>query len=342
MEIALYDPDGGYYQRPESPFGRTGDFYTAAHLGPAFGRTLGRWVLSIDDQLGHPDPFRILEVGPGDGSLAPDVADEIARSTDDPGRFEYVFVERSGPLRDRAAGRAWSAPASRLRRSVQGGIGDRGPFVGAILANELWDALPARSLIRTRDGWRERTVVWNGERGAWGLGEVVSAIGALPLPEDEEGTIREVSVVGEALLRAVADHLAAGALLILDYGGTSDELGVRHPTGSIAALRRHQAGGNPLEAPGSADLSVHVDFTRLRAAARAAGLKEMAYRSQAEALGAWGLASVAEELRRGTGSEEARVKIHLAIKSLLFGFERFRALELAAPGRPLVAAAVPR
>ncbi len=342
MEIALYDREGGRYQAPESPFGKSGDFYTAAHLGPAFGRTLARWVLSIDAQLGHPDPFRLVELGPGDGSLAGDIADEIARRSGTPDRFEYVVVERSEPLRRQAAQRAWPAPASRLRRAVQNGIGDRGPFVGAVFANELWDALPARSLLRTGGVWKERTVVWDGERGEWGVGETVRAVGAAPLPDDEEGTVREVSPVGESLLRAVADHLLEGALLILDYGGTTEELGVRHPTGSIAALRRHRGGGNPLEAPGTADLSVDVDFGRLRAAARAAGLVEMAYRSQIEALGAWGLPEVAEELRRAARSEEERVRIHLALKSLGFGFERFRALELAAPGRPLAALPAPR
>ncbi|EQD42918.1 hypothetical protein B2A_10110, partial [mine drainage metagenome] len=256
-------------------------------------------------------------------------------------RFEYVFIERSETLRRRALEGAWAGPASRLRRSVQGGIGDRGVFVGAVVANELWDALPARSLIRTGGVWRERTVVWNGERGAWGLGEVVSAIGYAPLPDDEEGTVREVSLVGESLIRAVADHLGAGALLILDYGGTTEELGVRHPTGSISTLRRHRAGGDPLDAPGTSDLSVDVDFGRLRAAARAAGLVEMAYRSQTEALAAWGLGEVAEELRRAAPNDAERVRTHLAVKSLGFGFERFRALELAAPGRPLRARPTP-
>ncbi len=342
MEIALYDPHGGYYQRRETPFGKPGDFYTAAHLGPAFGRTIARWVLDIDAQLDHPDPFRVVELGPGDGSLAEEVAGEIARRSGTPERFEYVLIERSATLRQRAVQREWPAPASRVRRSVQSGIGERGPFTGAVFANELWDALPARSLIRTGGVWRERTVLWAGDRGSWGLGEPVRGVGAAPLPEDEEGTVREVSPAGESLLRAVADHLAAGALLILDYGGMTEELGVHHPTGRISTLRRHRAGGDPLQAPGTADLSVDVDFARLRAAAGAAGLVEMAYRSQAEALGAWGLTEVAEELRRAAPGEAERVRVHLAVKSLWFGFDRFRALELSARQRPLRARPTPR
>jgi SAM-dependent MidA family methyltransferase len=337
MEIALYDPSGGYYQRRDTPFGRAGDFYTAAHLGPALGRTLARWLLSIDEQLGRPDRFRVVELGAGDGTLGQGIREGLRSHAMHPERFEYTIVERSAARETEALERIRSVAGGPVSR--QGSIRDRGPFVGAVVAHELFDALPARSLIRKDRRWWERTAVWREGRWEWDLGDPWEDSASFGFPEEEEGTVREVSPAGEALLRAVADHLQAGAMVILDYGGSTGELGVRHPFGSVAALRRHRGGFDPLESPGTSDLSVYVDFDRLRAAARRAGFQEIAYRTQAEALGAWGIGAVAEELQRSATSAEERVRLHLAIKNLLFGFERFRVLELSAPRVPLEARA---
>ncbi|MCI4367457.1 MAG: SAM-dependent methyltransferase, partial [Thermoplasmata archaeon] len=122
-----------------------------------------------------------------------------------------------------------------------------------------------------------------------------------------------------------------GAIVLLDYGAEELDGPWNGPHGTLAAVRGHQNAVDPFEAPGTCDLSAFVDFTRIRAAAARAGLKEVAYRRQAEALGAWGFERVlARTLARARGDEDA-VRIRLAAKSLLFGFEGFRVLELG-PG----------
>jgi SAM-dependent MidA family methyltransferase len=110
------------------------------------------------------------------------------------------------------------------------------------------------------------------------------------------------------------------------------ELLVAHPFGTLAAVRRHENVDDPFEEPGACDLSVFVNFTRIRAAAATAGFRELAFRSQAEALGAWGYPALLEEAVRSAPSAEAEVRLRLASKNLLFGFERFCALELAPSG----------
>ena len=94
--------------------------------------------------------------------------------------------------------------------------------------------------------------------------------------------------MAEAIVRDVADHLVEGLFLAIDYGMDQSELVVAHPTGTLAAVARHRSVPDPTAAPGRSDLSVFVNFTRVRAAARAAGLREVAFRSQAMALADWG------------------------------------------------------
>ncbi|MFY9717832.1 MAG: SAM-dependent methyltransferase, partial [Thermoplasmata archaeon] len=208
---------------------------------------------------------------------------------------------------------------------------------GVVIANELIDAMPARRLQWNGARWNELGVRVAHDRVEPAEAPRPDAVPPPPLPErPEPGTIVEFSSSGEALVREVADHLTAGAFLLIDYGMSQAELLAAHPRGTLEAIRRHRSVADPLSAPGETDLSVFVNFDRLRAAAKAAGWIELAYRSQAQALEAWGFPEQFQEALTRTRSSEDEVRLRLAAKSLLFGFERFRVLELAPPaGRPL-------
>ena len=153
---------------------------------------------------------------------------------------------------------------------------------------------------------------------------------ALPRPP-EGGVILEVSPMAEGLVREVADHLVAGLFLMIDYGMEETELLAAHPSGTLAAVRAASPRRGSIADPGESDLSVFVNFTRIRAAANAAGFIETAFRRQAEALGTWGFPQLLEEAIRSASSTETEVRIRLAAKNLLFGFDRFYALELTPP-----------
>ncbi|HXW67618.1 MAG TPA: SAM-dependent methyltransferase [Thermoplasmata archaeon] len=329
MEIALYDPDVGYYAAASSPFGRGGDFYTAASVSPLFGATLADRIRALRAQAPPDRPFQLVELGPGDGALA---ADLLASLRDERFGLEYRFVERSDARAAEVESRAReAAPGIPVRRSES--IGSEGPFVGALVANEFLDAQPARRLRWSGTEWRELGLRLAGERCV----AAEQALGrAVPPPElprpDEPGTVIEIAPAAEATVREIADHLVAGAAIVIDYGMEESELLRGHPSGTLAAVRGHRVIADPLEAPGETDLSTFVNFTRLRAAARAVGLEEVAFRTQAEALGAWGF-----EARQAAALGQAKtpadeVRVRLAAKNLLFGFERFRVLELAPPG----------
>jgi SAM-dependent MidA family methyltransferase len=335
MDVALYGEGVGFYAREGSPFGREGDYYTAAHVTPLFGRAVAERVRSVVAETPSGPPLRVLEVGPGDGTLGESVLNGLARDRAVADRVEYVLVDRSPTLSVRAyervsaAGRSLGIPVK-----AASGVGADGPFQGVVLANEVLDAQPVRRLLWDGERWQEVGVRLT-DHG------FVPATGprhrTVPPPElsltPEPGTFVEVSPMAEALLREVADHLVAGLFLVLDYGMEESELVTAHRSGTIAAVRRHRFVDDPFADPGTSDLSVFVNFTRVRAAAAHAGLREVAFRRQAEALGEWGFPRLLEEAIRAAPSTEAEVRIRLAAKNLLFGFERFYALELAPPDR---------
>ncbi len=327
MEIALYDPAVGYYAAPRSPLGPGGDFYTAAHVTPLFAQAVARRIRSVRSDLGSSERFRIAELGPGDGTLAAGVLAALAA---DPAGYEYVVVERSEARAEEAMARArkdrGEIPVRRLEW-----LGEEGPFTGVVLANEFLDAQPARRLRWDGTEWVELGV----EIGRDGLapserGLARSVPGAPLPPVDEPGTVFEFSPAAEGTVREIGDHLEHGAALLLDYGAEQTELVRGRPRGTLAAFRGHRVVEDPWGDPGGSDLSVFVNFTRIRAAAQASGLTELAYRSQAEALGAWGFPQLLEDAVRAAGSAEAQVRLRLAAKNLLFGFENFRVLELGA------------
>jgi NADH dehydrogenase [ubiquinone] 1 alpha subcomplex assembly factor 7 len=328
VEIALYSP-GGFYDSTETPLGQHGSFYTAAHASPLFGATIARRLLAERERIGAAAAFRVVEVGPGDGTLAFDAARSLP--ADGP-RWRWTFVERSPTLRAALEARVErDGPGTPVDFDFAPSISSEGSLFGAVVGNEILDALPFRRLIQRSGGWRELGVRWNDPRWEWSeSAEPVRPPGD-PLPAAEEGARYELLERSEGFVREVADFLADGAAILLDYGAGTDELLRGHPSGTLAAVRGHRP-VDPLEAPGTADLSAFVDFGRIRSAAHRAGLREHAFQPQSEALGAWGIAPLLEAAVDRASSPQEGVKIRLGAKNLLFGFQSFFALELEAPG----------
>ena len=331
MDRALYAEGVGYYARPSSPFGPAGDFYTAAEVHPLFAATIAGRIAEIRRRFPAERPFVLVEVGPGEGHLAAAIVNELGRSEgrarprerglDRPLPRTPASGGRPGPCRRRTARHA--GPRPRLHR-----------FVGGVRRSRPRQRAPgcaARS-----DGCGAPTT--GGSSWACDFSTAQSCpaesqsrrpvIGP-PLPQHApDGTVFEFSPAAEGLVREVADHLVRGALLIDDYGMDEGELLAGHPGGTLEGIRAHRSGWDPVEAPGATDLSAFVNFTRIRAVAEAAGLKVTYDRRQAEALGDWGFPQRFESAIRSAGNPEAEVRIRLAAKNLLFGFERFRILEL--------------
>jgi SAM-dependent MidA family methyltransferase len=288
MTACLHDPAAGYYAtRPR--LGAEGDFITAPMVSQMFGELVGLWAVETWSRLGAPAPVRLVEMGPGDGTLMQDVLRAARVAPAFLAAAEPWLVETSGPLRALQAERlAGAGPrwAERLEDVPEGA-----PVL--LVANELLDCLPVRQFVRTADGWAERRIGLDPD-GALAFG-LSPAPAGLDLPAaGPPGVVVELSAAQEALGAAVGARIArdGGAALFVDYG--RDAPG---PGDTLQALKRHRK-VSPLETPGEADLTVHADFPAFARAARAAGAATSAIRTQAAFLRDLGIEARAAALAR--------------------------------------------
>ena len=305
MELALYDPDGGYYRGAESRPGRSGDFLTAPEAHPIFGQALANQLVEVWERLDRPAPFVLREHGAGSGALAEAILDQIERARPELlGVLRYVPVEID-PRRVEAFGERLSAAG--LADRIAPADDDR-RFTGVVLANEVLDALPVHR-IGVRAGSLAERFVAVGAHGrlvdAWGppstpaLGERLQADGV----QLAEGQSAEVCL---ALDRWIADAVQSqerGLLLLIDYGAPASELydAVRRPQGTVRAFVRHRISDDLYGHIGRQDLTAHVDLTALGLAAGAVGLAPVGETSQAEFL----IGNGAEALLRAVQADPA-------------------------------------
>jgi SAM-dependent MidA family methyltransferase len=283
MTAALHDPRDGYYATKPA-LGDEGDFVTAPLISQMFGELVGVWAASAWALMGEPEAVRLVEIGPGDGTLMVDLL-RAARAA--PGFLEAAdiwLVETSEPLR--AIQQRRLPERVRWARSLAD-VPDGAPLI--LVANELLDCLPGRQFVRTAIGWAEQLV---GLDAAGRLAFVRSATPAAALlPDAPEGAVYEQSAAQGALGAELGARLVAdgGAALLIDYGRAEPGFG-----DTLQALRAHRK-VDPLERPGEADLTVHADFPAVMAAARAEGA-EAAILTQAEFLARMGIGLRAEAL----------------------------------------------
>lgn len=261
MAEALGHPRLGYYRRAV-PVGAAGDFTTAPEISQMFGELIGAWLAERWLAMGRPAPVRLVELGPGRGTL---MADALRATRNVPGfhaALDLHLVETNAPMREaqRAALQGFKPtwPVTWHERFEEVPVG---PLL--LVANEFFDALPVRQFHRTEKGWRERMVGLD-ERGELRL---ALAPGTTPfaslLPDAQEGAEAEFSEAGRSLAVAIGARIVrdGGWALIVDYGSES-----AGRASSLQAVRGHQ-GADILDRPGETDLSAHVDFVALAAAA---------------------------------------------------------------------------
>lgn len=326
MELCLYAPGLGYYDSGAVRFGEGGDFVTASELSPLFAQCLARQCAEVLERLGGGDLF---EAGAGSGRLAVGLLSALERLGVLPRR--YLILELSPVLRQRQA-ETLRRIAPHLAGRVQWCEAlPEEDLRGVLLANELLDALPvarfrvrSRKIVRLAVGWADGGFVWR-ERPADEA--TVARVAPLGLPD---GYTSEIGFHVEAWVRTLAERLAAGVMLLIDYGFPRHEF--YHPerrAGTLMCHYRHRAHGDPLILAGLQDITAHVDFTAVAAAGTEAGLVLNGYTSQAAFLLALGIHELA------AAGPDTRVRLEHAqqVKKLTLPHEMGELFKVIALGR---------
>jgi NADH dehydrogenase [ubiquinone] 1 alpha subcomplex assembly factor 7 len=292
--------NAAYYAGPD-PLGR--DFITAPEISQMFGEMIGGWIGDLWLRAGSP-PIRLVELGPGRGTLIADALRVLARL---PG-FDapLALVETSPTLREAQAKQVVADWFDDLAA-----VPDDRPLI--IIANEFFDALPVRQFLG------------NGQERAVDL--AADGFAATTIPGDGVG---EVSEASQAIAAQIGARLRAqgGAVLIIDYGYWAG-----HPGDSLQALRHHVT-ADPFAAPGDTDLTAHVDFAAL---ARAAGdVRVSGPAPQGVWLGRLGIEARAAALKaRATPGQAAAIEAALVRLTAPTGMGGvFQAMALSAPHWP--------
>ena len=307
MELCLSHPTLGYYRRGR-PIGAAGDFITAPEVSQMFGELIGLWCAAVWQTMGRPRRVVLVELGPGRGTLLADALRAAGTVPHFRDAIEVHLVESSETLRAEQAARLGDAQPTWHER-----FETVPPGPALVIANEFFDALPIRQFERIGETWRERVVMLAPSSEALRF----AAAGA-PCPEAsglgvaQAGAIIERAPAREALAATLAARIAAdgGAALIVDYGherpGTGD---------TLQAMRSHRRHG-VLDAPGTADLTAHVDFSALAAVGRQAGANAFGPVPQGRFLRALGIEARAARLRQDASAEQA-VAIDSALRRLI-------------------------
>jgi NADH dehydrogenase [ubiquinone] 1 alpha subcomplex assembly factor 7 len=312
-----------HYYATRDPLGAAGDFVTAPEISQIFGELIGLWCADLWLRAGSPTPCAWVELGPGRGTLARDALRSMARFGFAP---DVHFVETSPVLRDLQSA---AVPQASFHADVSTLPADR-PLI--IVANEFFDALPIRQLVRSEAGWRERVVGFGdgGYQPGAGPQPMDAAVPAL-LRDAPVGSILESSPASIAVMRDLATTLAAqgGAMLVIDYGYAETAVG-----DTLQALSAHSF-VDVFADPGNRDITAHVDFSALAGVARSAGLAVNGPVGQGAFLEALGLVERTAALAARhpeRGDDIAGAAARLAAPEQMGTL--FKALGLIAPGWP--------
>ncbi len=296
MTLALGHPSLGYYPA-HARLGADGDFVTAPEVSQIFGELIGLALADAWRTMGGP-PVRLVELGPGNGTLMADLLRATASVPGFGAALDIHLVETSPALRSRQAGRLAGLERVHWHADLGDVPGDR-PLL--LVANEFFDALPIRQFIKEEAGWREIEVAVDG-RGRLCLTRAAGPTpAALRLGRAPVGSVVELSPAREALMEDLAHRLGAqgGLALVIDYGEAEPT-----PGSTLQAVHRHQK-VDPLTRPGEVDLSSRVDFGALARIARTGGLAVFGPVPQGAFLERLGAALRLAQLVRGASADRS-------------------------------------
>ena len=325
MELCLYHPELGFYSRDIEQFGKAGDFYTSSDVHAVFGRLLARQFEEMWRVLGSPAQIEIVELGPGRGLFAQDVLEWSRKKF--PEFFEalhYSLSECSPILREKLRRRLDKClkigKVSLVSDNALNGL-PAAPALDLeipviVFANEFFDAFPVE--ILSSQGSLRISLQGNRFIETWappasGELEFLDRYGVQP----ELGERIDVPLLARRYISHLAASVRSGFIIAIDYGYTRQEQLAGCHRGTLMAYRQHSATPDPYEAPGEQDLTAHVNFTALAAAAEENGMKVLPLLTQSQLLMGIGEKNEFADAFEECGLSQERAKVGLQLKHLV-------------------------
>ncbi len=330
MGLCLGHPTYGYYITHD-PFGAAGDFTTSPEISQMFGELLGLWAAAVWRQMGSPASVRLVELGPGRGTMMHDMLRAAYVMPDFRKAVAVHLVETSPLLRHRQKQTLGKLDLPITWHEALTDIPE-GPMI--LLANEFFDALPVNQAVKQADGWHERVVGVDAD-GALAFGTAGEPLKFFEQTLPPQVRMAEAGSIYEWRADALALEIGrrvvhgGGGALIIDYGHAESMIG-----DTFQALRA-QRKAHPLAAPGLSDVTAHVDFQSLAAAAESIGARVHGPVDQATLLRRLGIEQRAINLKKVAPPDKAAA-IDLALGRLTAGGSTgmgtmFKALGVSAP-----------
>jgi SAM-dependent MidA family methyltransferase len=330
MGHCLGHPQHGYYVTHD-PFGAGGDFTTSPEISQMFGELVGLWSAAVWQQMGSPAGVRLVELGPGRGTM---MLDMLRAANVMPGfrrALAVHLVETSPALSARQKQTLANQDIAFDWHESLADVPD-GPAI--VVANEYFDAIPVNQAVKQPDGWHERLVGIDPDGSfAFSLAPEPLKFFEQTLPPQvrmaEVGSVYEWRADAQALEIGRRVVRGGGAALIIDYG---------HPesmTGETFQALRDKRKADPLVAPGLADLTAHVDFQALASTAESIGARVHGPVDQATFLRRLGIEQRAANLKKVAPPDKAAA-VDVALARLTAGGATgmgnlFKAIGLSAP-----------
>ncbi len=277
MDMALYEPDYGYYTSTDTEIGRGGDFYTSPHLHAIFGVLIGKQIEQMWEFMKEPPEFHIVEIGAGRGYLAADMLSYLSKK-----KFfdaiNYIIVEINSNTKKKQE--------KMLKPFIERvtwihSIREITNLTGCILSNELIDSFPVHLIQVDHYQFKEIFVdieendfceVPHGCRP-----EILDYIKEFEIPVSE-GYKTEVNLMVKEWLKDVSQALRKGFILTIDYGYPSwDYYSPERRRGTLLCYYKHQVNENPYQHIGKQDISAHVNFSALKKWGEDYGLRTTGY-----------------------------------------------------------------
>jgi NADH dehydrogenase [ubiquinone] 1 alpha subcomplex assembly factor 7 len=308
MAFCLLDPIDGYYPTRD-PLGIEGDFITAPEISQMFGEVLGLFVLQTWIDMGKPEQFYLIELGPGRGVMMSDMLRAASLDKEFQKAVTVILVEASAAL-EAVQGQSLANTGVSVQWAKTLETVPPGPSI--VIGNEFLDCLPIRQFIQ-RDpfaglnGWHERYVGLDEDnrlRFETGV-EPASETARSFIPSGQKDAKLDDLIEACPSVHQIIDTLKVrfdkhkGRALFIDYGPEMTEFG-----DTLQALQKHKKIG-VFDAPGESDLTARVDFQTVADIAQNNGLKTNGPVPQREFLSKLGLEMRAVTLARAKPDAKA-------------------------------------